>query len=142
MVCYAFDDYETWIKPYSLEVYLSQMEKTCEKWKEGSEILKALKGKEAKALAVFSEVAYIHFLSDKLQTEFSYLKTDISKNRDEILKIIDEERKITERALYLVNVPTIAFETSNHYFYNERNLKIKILELDLLEDELRVVASR
>ncbi|MBR1867129.1 MAG: hypothetical protein IJ800_00910, partial [Clostridia bacterium] len=31
MVCYAFDDYETWIKPYSLEVYLSQMEKTCEK---------------------------------------------------------------------------------------------------------------
>ncbi|MBR1867048.1 MAG: hypothetical protein IJ800_00500, partial [Clostridia bacterium] len=136
MVCYSFDDYETWIYPYSYENYLSQMDKLCEKWKKGAEILKESADEKAKNLSVYAEVSYIHFLSDRLHTEYAKLKRDIKANAKRLIEIIDREREITDRLLFLVDRSPIAFETSNHYFYTERNLKIKLLELDLLKEEL------
>ena len=138
MVCFAFDDYETWLGAYPYEVYISQYEKLLSAWEKGLKILSETEDSPLlKELKICAEVAYIHFKADYLQTKFSYYKREKDKYREEMLGLIREERKITERLIGLqASEPTIGFETSNHYFYNERNLVEKLLETYLLESKL------
>jgi hypothetical protein len=138
MVCYGFDDYETWIQPYPYGVFVSQYEKLLKGWEQGLETLRGSEGQEIKELAAYAEAAYIHFKSDLLQTRFSRLKREIGANLSEIEDVLEEEKAITERLLALASqYPTIGFEAANHYFYNDRNLVEKILQTQMLEDELK-----
>jgi hypothetical protein len=126
MVCYAFDDYENWIKPYPISTYLSQYEKLLKEWNNGCKILEenGITGD----LLVFAKVAYSHFLADYLQTKFSYLKRDRQKNRKEIIEILAKEKNNAELLLLLIHQDgRIGFEASNHYYYTERNVIEKIL---------------
>ena len=89
-------------------------------------------------LKVCAETAYIHFKADYLQTKFSHHKRDIGQYKKELLEILGEEETITKRLLsFLDKMPAIGFETSNHYFYNERNLLEKILQTQMLKKELQ-----
>ena len=48
-----------------------------------------------------------------------------------LLSLIDEERAVTQDLLVLSEQsPLIGYETSNHYFYTERNLIEKLLQMD------------
>lgn len=130
MVCYAYDDYENWIKPYPLNIYLSQYEKLLAAWGKGYELIEKVKNKKIKELSLFAKTAYAHFKSDYLQTKFSYLKRNIVVNAVEIKKTIEEEKKNTMCLLSLLyQNACIGFETSNHYFYTDRNLIEKLLLL-------------
>jgi hypothetical protein len=137
MVCFAFDDYETWIYPYPYEVYVSQFKTWLLLWEKGLQALEGVEGKWAKEVAQCAEVAYIHFKSDLLQTQFSYYKREREKNKRVLERILDEERSLTERLLILAaQNHAVGFEASNHYFYNERNLIEKILQTNILKYEL------
>ena len=137
MVCFAFDDYESWIAPYPYEVYVSQYQALLCLWGKGLQALQGVEGDTAKELAVCAEVAYIHFKSDLLQTKFSYYKRQIKENRRALEGILQEEKELTERLLVLAaKNAAVGFEASNHYFYNERNLIEKILQTDILKQEL------
>ena len=137
MVCFAFDDYESWIAPYPYEVYVSQFKGLLFLWEKGLQSLKCVEGRAAKEVAQCAEVAYIHFKSDLLQTQFSYYKREREKNKRVLERILDEERSLTERLLILAaQNPAVGFEASNHYFYNERNLIEKILQTNILKYEL------
>ena len=76
MVCFSFDDYETWISPYPYEVYTSQFERWLSLWEKGLQALAGVEGEKAKEVLLCAEVAYIHFKSDLLQTKFSHLKRE------------------------------------------------------------------
>ena len=137
MVCFAFDDYETWISPYPYEVYVSQFKTWLLLWEKGLQALEGVEGKWAKEVFACAEVAYIHFKSDLLQTQFAYYKRDKEKNKRALAEILQAEKELTERLLVLAaNNPAVGFEASNHYYYNDRNLIEKILQTNILKYEL------
>ena len=135
MVCYAFDDYETWTKPYPIEVYLSQYEKLLKKWKMGCKLLRENIEENDFDLKLFAKAAYTHFKSDYLQTKFSYLKREKEKHVEELKQLLEEEKVNTKQLLELVYQNSyIGFEASNHYFYTDRNLLEKLLVIKQLEE--------
>ena len=138
MVCYSYDDYEKWIHPYPLEVYISQMEKLIRIWQTGCEALSAVEGDALVAeLLLFARVALMHFKSDLIHTRYASAKRDLAVNRDLVLGLFAEEREVIKELLTLVvQSPLIGYETSNHYFYTERNLIEKLVQLDELEKKL------
>ena len=138
MVCFAFDDYEMWIGDYSYDIYISQYEKLLSEWEKGLCVLSQIKDTPLlRELKICAETAYIHFKSDYLQTKFSHHKRQIDVYKEEILAILREEEAITKRLIsFLPQMPAIGFETSNHYFYNERNLIEKIVLLEMLYKEI------
>ena len=80
-----------------------------------------------------AEAAYIHFEADWLQTRYSYLKRDWKNNEREIKEIIAQTKESTAKLIELVyRDARVGFEAANHYFYTDRNLIEKILNLDNL----------
>ncbi len=137
MVCYAFDDYENWTKPYSIEIYLCQYEKLLKEWEKGCTILEGTQGDSVSEIKQFAKAAYAHFKSDYLQTKFSYLKQDKQKNVEALKKILVDEKANTSQLLQVVYQNAyIGFEASNHYFYTDRNLMEKILLIERLYKKL------
>ena len=136
MVCYSFDDYQTWIEPYSYETYKGQMEKLLLHWNNGLQILKNIKRTPLiDKLILYAEIVYLHYQADILQTEFSYIKQQ--KDDKKLLEIIKEQRLFTYRLLELCNLDScIAFEAANHYFYTDRNLLEKLIQLDELYENV------
>ena len=141
MVCFAFDDYENWIKPYPYEVFVAQYEKLLRGWEEGlRKMEKAEQTAIVKEVKAYAETAYIHFKADYLQTRYAYCKRDLKTNKTELAQILSDEKQITKRLLVLATeFPTIGFEASNHYFYNDRNLVEKILQTEMLEEQLKTL---
>ena len=134
MTCYSFDDYETWITPYPYEIYVSLFEKLLHDWRAGTEILKtATPTAQTDELIRMAETAYIHLRSDWLHTRYAYLKRDWQKNEKELQEIIAIAREDTLRLIELVRSDArIGFEASNQYYYADRHLIEKILNLDNL----------
>ena len=141
MVCFGFDDYENWIAPYPYEVFVSQYVKLLSTWEQGLKTLSAVEQTPLIAeLNAYAEGAYIHFKADWLQTRYAYCKRELKANKEELAQILNEEKAITERLLVLAaKYPTIGFEASNHYYYNDRNLVEKILQTTMLEEELKTL---
>ena len=81
-------------------------------------------------LEIYAETAYVHFKSDLLQTQFAYYKRDKARYNAELTAILEEERAITQKLLALS--AENPYEASNHYFYNERNLLEKLLNIENL----------
>lgn len=136
MVCYAYDDYKNWLGPYPLEVFISQYNKLLTKWQEGIEILEKINDNQlVDELLTYSKVAYCHFYSDLLQTEYSYKKSIHDKNGVDALLIKEKELSCELLAL-LKKSHLIGYETSNHYFYTERNVVEKLINVERLKAEL------
>lgn len=133
MVCFSYDDYENWIKPYPYEIYISQYKKLLKRWGQGLDELKKLpETPKIGELKIYAETAYLHFYCDYLQTQYSYYKRNANE-RERLYKILSEAEKLTKRLLGLISRSAfIGYETSNHYFYNERNLMEKLLNLNSL----------
>jgi len=132
MVCYSYDDYESWITPYPYEVYVSQMEKLLDLWQEGIDILRtAEKNEQTEELLRLAIASRLHFLTDLLQTKFSKAKRE--GNKELMLRCIKEEKQTATKLLELVRLDSrIGYEASNHYFYTERSLIEKIVRMEAL----------
>ena len=75
-----------------------------------------------------------------MQTKFSYLKRGKQKHVEELKRILAEEKENTKQLLELVYQNAyIGFETSNHYFYTDRNLLEKLLVINQLEETLSLM---
>ena len=132
MVCYSYDDYESWITPYPYDIYVSQMQKLLSLWQEGIDILSSAGGsEEADELVRFARAARLHFKTDLLQTEFSRAKRDSDKATMRLC--VCEERQTAAELLELMRLDArIGYEASNHYFYTERGLIEKIIRMETL----------
>ena len=139
MVCYAFDDYERWIDPFPYEIYVSQFEKLTKKWEAGLRMLEGVTETPlVRELRIYAEAAYVHFKADLLHTRFSHDKRDVNTYRDALLSTLAQEREIVERGIRLWEAsPFVGYEASNHYYYNDRNLIEKLLEVDAITKELQ-----
>ena len=133
MVCYAYDDFESWTQPYPVDIYLSQYEKLLVEWEKGVALLEGNSSKKVHELTIFARAAFAHFKADYLQTKFALLKRNRVENREEIAKLLQEEKGNAEALLSLLYEDgRIGFEASNHYYYTDRNLVEKILLVDKL----------
>ncbi len=130
MVCFSFDDIETWTRPYPTEIYLSQYKKLLDKWKMGLDALTSLpRTPQIEEITRYAEVGYLHYLSDLSQTEFAIAKR--YGDKETMRKCVLRERTTAERLLDLMREDAkIGFEASNHYFYTERNLLEKMLRME------------
>lgn len=137
MVCFAFDDYESWTTPYPLEVYLSQYEKLLRAWEEGLAGIERSDSEKVRELTRFAQAAYAHFYSDYLQTKFAYYRRNKMENKSVLLDVAAKEQENARRLLGLLYADSrIGFEASNHYFYTDRNLIEKILLMDDLRENI------
>ena len=136
MVCFSYDDIESWVSPYGVEIYLSQMDVLRYFWKEGIELLEtAEKSKKNEELLRYANTVYCHYLSDILQTKFALAKR--KGDRRGMAAYLREEKANAEKLLLLMRSDAkIGYEASNHYFYTERNLLEKILRMGQLEQVL------
>ena len=106
------------------------------KWQEGIEILEKINDNQLiDELLTYSKVAYCHFYSDLLQTEYSYKKSIQDKNGVNELLIKEKELSIKLLAL-LKKSHFIGYETSNHYFYTERNVIEKLVNVARIQNEI------
>ncbi|MBQ7913069.1 MAG: hypothetical protein IJ308_04900 [Clostridia bacterium] len=139
MVSYCYDDFESWIYPYPYEIYLSQYEKLLKGWGQGCDELQKLPSTPMiDEMKIFAKAAYLHFETDYLQTRFSFEKRDKEKHLQSLIQTAARAKDNAEALLALVRkCPLIGFETSNHYFYNERNLIEKSVNMSQILDELK-----
>lgn len=139
MVCFAYDDLETWLEKYPYEIFISQTQKMLDGWKEGNRILSLEQGKrpEVDELFSFSEAAYIHLECDLLQTKWSYLKRNVGENRDELISLTRMAETSVRRLIELISTDSrIGYEASNHYYYTDSLLKEKLMNLYTLRSRL------
>ena len=138
MVCYTYDDFERWIYPYPYEIHLAQYEKLLKGWGKGCDELQKLPSTPTlDEMKIFAKAAYLHFETDYLQTRFSFEKRDKEKYKQSLIELAMRAKENAEELLALVRTcPFIGFETSNQYFYNERNLIEKSINTLQILDEL------
>lgn len=137
MVNWTFDDPEYYTKPYPIDIYINQYEKLLADWDKGIELLEGVNNDVAREMLLFARVAGNHFRSSIVHTKYSLAKRNLPESKDEMRAIIAEERALCEELIELMSQSTmIAYETSNHYFYTERDIIEKLIQLDGLEKEL------
>lgn len=132
MVCYTFDDYKTWSKPYGLKIYLSQYQKLCDEWEKGLILLEDSEGndfyKETKDCA---EAVYVHYKSTLLFARFCKMKKRFARNAEEIINLCREEQRLVNKLYRLISEnPRIGFEMTNHYYYTPNRLCEKYINLE------------
>lgn len=139
MVCYAFDDYESWLGQYPYEVYLAQYKKLLSGWNKGIDKLKKIPNNQLiDELLLFAEVAYCHFEANLAQTEYAKAKRD--GDRPALEKAVSIAYLNAERMISLkAKSSLIGFETSNHYFYTLRGLVEKVINLKRIERQLNKI---
>lgn len=138
MVCFTFDDYEKWSEPYGIDVYISQMRKLTEKWENGVKILGEKSGNSAFCeLVRCAKACRDHFGSALNLAEFSKYKKNARENAGKLLAVVDSEAELTRELLGLIcEDAKIGYEMTNHYFYDERRLKEKLLNLRDIKERL------
>lgn len=138
MVSYSFDISEKWVFPYGEDKYLKLMSELLSGWKKGLAILEKFNDNEkVKKLITYAKGAYLLFKADHDQTLFSVLKLDLDKNKQRILDLLNEVVPDVKEMIELQKQePSFGYEASNHYFFNVRLLKEKLLNIQRLIAEL------
>ncbi len=138
MVCWTFDNVDHYAKPYTAELFIEQYGKMLCDYDKGIEVLEGAANTDAaKELLLFAKVARNHFMADVVHTKYVLCKKNLPESKDEMRSIIAEERALCEELIELLPQSTlIGFETANHYFYTERDVIEKLIQLDGLEKEL------
>ncbi|MBQ8552428.1 MAG: hypothetical protein IJ428_07050 [Clostridia bacterium] len=138
MVCYSFDDYEQWTNPYPIEVYLSQFEKLLTAWDEACDILEsAAHDDKIRELALFARFAALQLHADVIHTKYARAKRELPASKEELRELLNAERELCRKQLSLMEKSSlIGYETSNHYFFTERNFIEKLVQVEQLLAEL------
>ena len=129
MVCYPYDDIESWRDTFTAEEYKQKLQLLTAEWYVGLEILKKKQGNEQyEELKRISNVVYLHMKS--LLNQFSY--NEIKETADKVrLKSFVEEEVCLTKALYSIAArdARIGYEASNHYYFTQNTFLEKIINL-------------
>ena len=124
MTCYAFDDLDSWRSIYPRDIYIDQLKKLCEKWKEGLSYIEHLPTDHS-----FRQMAYggyYIFRSCYLQSEF--VNNRNSDDKSYLASIVKEEEQIALATYELMQKNSlIGYEAANHYYYNRGMLAEKVI---------------
>ena len=139
MVCYSYDDIEKYTYKYGVDGYLTLMNKLLKCWKKGIGLLNSVHGNDYyEELKLFAKATFIHLKSAYNTVSFYKEKHKTQPCKNIVEELLDDELKITQDLYELVLKDSrIGFEMSNHYFYIENNLLLKIVNLlEIKEKEI------
>ena len=129
MVCYPYDDIESWRDTFSAEEYKQKLKVLTDEWYVGLKILKKTQGNEQyEELKRIAKVVYLHMKS--LLNQFSYNEIKEKINKRELKSFIDEEIHLL-KSLYEISSQDarIGYEASNHYYFTQNTFLEKIINL-------------
>jgi len=133
MTCYAYDDLDNWRSIYPREVFEAQLNKMCEKWKKGLELLEQdrtenFHGSNATCgeLEIMAWAAYCLYKSSLNQFRF-YLAREVH-DIDTMRQTAQDEIICARTMIGLMNQnAAIGFEAANHYFFSKGCMCEKLL---------------
>lgn len=131
MVCFAYDDYEKWSYPYGIDVYISQMEKLVQGFKDGLKIFDGVNGNlNFEELKRSAEGTYLHMSSTLNLAKFAKFKRDKENNKQGLIDVCVSEMQNAKDLYRLMGEDAkIGYEVTNHYFYDKSRLLEKIINL-------------
>lgn len=131
MTCFAYDDIDTWRSIYPREVFLSQLEKLCDLWQEGVDLLSDESG-EMKQMAT---AAYCLYRSSRNLMKF-YMAREAG-DTETMAKMATEEESVARKMLCVMNEnAAIGFEAANHYYFSKSSILEKIVNCRHILTEL------
>ncbi len=145
MVCFPYDDLESWCGGhFPEEVLESQFMKLSKKWQEGISRLKKLapqiplsKQPRFAEMLRMAEAAGCHFASSACQIRF--IRRRNTDNFTELTALLDAEINHAQILAEIVEMDSrIGFEASNHYCYTWGDLVEKILNCEYLKKQFCV----
>ncbi len=143
MIGYPYDDLAGWRSIYPEEVFEQQFSLLCEKWRQGLALLEGEKGSAAfEEFVRMARACLCHFSSTLNQIRFVRAR-DGKAGRETLLSILTAERKATLEMMALrAQDSRLGFEASNHYYYGQRELMEKLLNLSQVSEQLKAKAPQ
>lgn len=143
MIGYPYDDLAGWRSIYPEEVFEQQFSLLCEKWRQGLALLEGEKGGAAfEEFVRMARACLCHFSSTLNQIRFVRAR-DGKAGRETLLSILTAERKATLEMMALrAQDSRLGFEASNHYYYGQRELMEKLLNLSQVSEQLKAKAPQ
>jgi len=132
MTCYAHDDLDSWRSIYPRDIFIEQLKKLSDGWREGLKEINDMPD------CLFKQVAwggYALFYSSYLQSEF----VDKRENGDKqyLLHLVKEEKEV---ALLMYNLmqrsSLFGYEAANHYYFNKGMLAEKVINCERIIENL------
>lgn len=143
MVCFPYDDLESWCGGhFPEEVLEKQFVAMSGKWREGLSLLRRLAPHIPPGKRVFfedmcnvAEAAGCHFSSAACQIRF--IRQRSGGERNELLSLLDSEIDNAKRLAAIVRKDSrIGFEASNHYCYIYTDLIEKVLNCEYIKTKI------
>ena len=129
MVCYPYDDTESWRGAFSAEEFLEKLQRLLAEWSAGLQSLQERQGNAAyEELKRMAQTVYVYMKSVFLQ--FTYNRKKERANRAELLPLMEEEWRLT-KALYALSAADarIGYEATNHYYFTQNTFLEKFVNL-------------
>ena len=142
MVCYPYDDLNTWKGQYPADIWASQMNMVAEGFAEGCRLFEDVVAKcapEKRAVAERELAMYraeqLHFRSSVDQARFVIARA--LGDKATMRSCADRELDAAKTLLPLCAADSrIGYESSNHYFYIPQDLREKIVSTRMILDSL------
>lgn len=129
MTCYPYDDLDLWRSVYPRDVFAHQLEKLCNEWEKGLELIEDIPDCEFKDMSFYG---YSLFKASYNQVKY-YIERDGSKNKVRMKQIIREEQKLASFVYGIMQRNyTIGYEAANHYYVTKTMLLEKIIQCEYL----------
>lgn len=138
MIGFPYDSVDDWRSIYPREVFLKQLKRLTDGWREGVETLAAHEGEcaEYDDMCLMARAALSHFESAYHQTAFVLARE--ANDRKIMLETVRAERENVFRAIKLRRRDSrIGYEASNHYYYSMNDLAEKLINLEFVEEALK-----
>ena len=130
MTCYAYDDLDKWRSIYPREVYIDQLRKLSEGWRQGLWEIERMPDCDFKQAAWGG---YALFYSSYLQADFIFHRE--RGDRARLREILAEEKKLAFLMYGLMQKSSLfGYEAANHYYFNKAMLAEKVLNCEYLEE--------
>ncbi len=137
MIGFPYDDLAGWRSVYPEEVFERQFGLLCDKWRQGLALLEGESGGAAfEEFVRMARACLCHFSSTLNQIRYVRAR-DGQAGRETLLRILAAEREATLQLMALrAQDSRLGFEASNHYYYGQRELMEKLLNLSQVAERL------
>ena len=138
MVCYTFEDYELWAKPYGIDIFIDLCEKLINGWEKGLKVIERMQDEKLNEFKNCAIGTYCHLKSALNLAKFVNYKKNKNYNKLGMISCIESEEEVTKLLYNLISVDAkIGFEMTNHYYYNENILLEKLVNLNDCKQKLQ-----
>lgn len=147
MIGFPYDDLATWRSIYPEDVFEDQFRKVTEGWKNGLDLLDAVRDMlqpsdrtPYEELRIIAEAAYCHLQSTYLQIRF--VRQRNAGDKTAMAATVREELAMVHKLHELARRDSrIGFEASNHYYYSLNALVEKMVNCEDILDRLATRAG-